>query len=422
MTEEKTYCDIAWELLDDAREIDWTIWNTEADELTRNVADVMSCVFHLSCTASALLDLRRMREGGHEMCFEDYAMDRRLLGHLEMLKGKVRRMQSVIEDYAESLVDATPQDDEMWLGKILNPCGEDETIRKVGHFAREFCLARRDMFMALLPLFKHYRKIMVEAMRLFYGETADFVSLWKKEYEEWLLQYRPSIERKLKNGLYKSSLYGKTILPLLSMIPSRENWGEALGLKMQQIREDDIYKFIDNDEFHEVGLPIELTERLLTETLNSITLSMHTAELEELSYDRQMKTFYRHIAEINILKEKIALPTVPVRNNQQREDNNYLMESEENDELSAYPAMALLERLVRIAIKEKKKPKYILMPVRAAREAGVSIPITDVKSMNGHFGTELTRQNWSQWVNGTAKSGYDPKELNPMKSQFLKLA
>lgn len=424
MDHEKEYCNKAWELLEDARETEWSIWDRDADELIYNVSDVMSCVFHLSQTASTLLDMRRMRDEGHEMCFEDYAMDYRLLEHLEMLMGKVRYMQSIIEKYTKRLVDESPKDEEIQLGDILASCDKDEALDEVCRTARGFCVARRNVYQALLPLFMQYRKILVETVRLFRNERADFVSLWKAEYEAWLEQHRQDIERRLKNGLYKSSIYGKTILPLPYMFPSRENWGEALCAKMQQIRVSDIFRFIDNCDFYEVDHPIQLTEPLLTMTLDYITKWVSTANLDELSYGKRMEMLFLHIAEINILKEKMEAPYVAVKDSELKQEEGSAVDngnSDGDDEQPVYPAMPLLERLVKAAIQEGKKPKYILMPVRAAREAGVSIPINDVKSMNKHFGTSLTKQNWSQWVNGTARCGYDSKEMNPLITQFRKL-
>ncbi|MBR0047468.1 MAG: hypothetical protein IJP75_11430 [Bacteroidaceae bacterium] len=416
MNQDRTYSNKARELLEDARQIDWTAWENDSEGLARDVSAVMLFISHLSRLDAQLLNLYRLKKEMQEMSFEDYVMDKQIVDCLKMMRRRWGKIQNIILTYTNRQSDDITQDDEFTLGEELDPCGYDHLVKSANKSLQNFCKERLHTFIALEPLLRHYRAIAMDSMIRMVEEGREFASLCKKQYEEWLRQNRPSIERRLKNGLYKSSLYGKTIIPLQSTPPGREHWGEALGLKMQQIREDSIYSFIDDDAFHEVGRPIKLTSRLLITALNSIKRCSPSNAEENVSYEKQMKVFYGHIAEINILKEKIAFSTSSIS-----ENIGYPMNTEENDEQSVYPAMTLLERLVRVAIKEKKRPKYILMPVRAAREAGVPIPINDVKGMNKHFGTELTRQNWSQWVNGTAQSSYDPKEMDPMISQFKKL-
>lgn len=305
MTEEKEYSEIALKLLKDVRETDWQVWDRDAEELARDVSAMISFISHLSHMVSTIMELYHMRRNGHEMSLKDYTIDRGLLEHLKQLRSRCGRIRNIIETYTNSFVDETIQDHEVRLWHDIAPCGYDAVIRQTGHSVQEFCKARRDIYIALLPLMLKFRRIVAYSMLLIVRERQDFVSMWLEEYEDWLLLHRPSVERRLKNGLYKDNVFGKTILPLQSMIPNRDNWGEALGLKMQQIRMDKTFCFIDSDEFHEVGRPIVLTSRMHAIAMKHIAQSMSIDDMDYSSYDEQMRIFYRHISEINILKEKI---------------------------------------------------------------------------------------------------------------------
>jgi hypothetical protein len=94
---------------------------------------------------------------------------------------------------------------------------------------------------------------------------------------------------------------------------------------------------------------------------------------------------------------------------------------EEESEEQLYPALRLLCPLVRKAVNEKRSAKYILMPQRAAMEAEVMLPPMDAEWYNRRFGTHLNKMNLSNWLNGTGKSDYDPKELEPMVTRFIAL-
>jgi hypothetical protein len=94
---------------------------------------------------------------------------------------------------------------------------------------------------------------------------------------------------------------------------------------------------------------------------------------------------------------------------------------EEESEEQLYPALRLLCSLVREAVNEKRSAKYILMPQRAAMEAEVMLPPMDAAWYNRRFGTHLNKMNLSNWLNGTGKSDYDPKELEPMVTRFMAL-
>ena len=91
------------------------------------------------------------------------------------------------------------------------------------------------------------------------------------------------------------------------------------------------------------------------------------------------------------------------------------------DEEKLYPALGLLCQLIKEAVDSGKQAKYILMPQRAAMEAEVMLPKMDAEWYNHRFGTHLNKMNLSNWLNGTGKSDYDPKELEPLVTRFMAL-
>ncbi len=425
MNQDREYSNMARRLLKKAYQIDWSVWDSESEELTRDVSAAVSFVFHLSCLDTQLLELHRVKMGMQEMRFEDYVMDQQIVDYLKMLRRRWGRFQNIILTYTNRMSNDSAKDDELKLVESLDSCGDEQVVKDAGKFVQDFCRARLLAYGAFQQLLQHYRGIAMDSMIHIVREGKEFALLCKRKYESWLQQNRPSIERRLKNGLYKSSMYGKTIIPLQSTPPSREHWGEALAFKMQQIRADNIYSFIDDDEFHEVGVPIKLTGKLLIKALSSIKQCVPSDSVGSFSYDKQMEVFYGHIAEINILKEKISLSCVPAGQDALKDEEMSAlgMTKGKHDVRAVYPAMPLLEYLVRDAIEKKKKPKYILLPVRAAMDAGVLIPIHNVKDMNEHFkddlkGAMLTKQCWSLWVDGVNRLEYDSRELNPIKHKF----
>ena len=73
--------------------------------------------------------------------------------------------------------------------------------------------------------------------------------------------------------------------------------------------------------------------------------------------------------------------------------------------------LKLLDSLVGKAIKEKKTPKYILLPIRAAKDAEVLPTYVDRNWVNAQYNLSLSPMNWSTWVNDE-KANYDLRELN----------
>lgn len=83
------------------------------------------------------------------------------------------------------------------------------------------------------------------------------------------------------------------------------------------------------------------------------------------------------------------------------------------------PVLEELDKLVRDAIANNKSPKYILLPIRAAKEAEV-LPMADLAWVNSRYDLKLNSQNWSDWIN-KKDAKYDNRELNSLITRFQKL-
>jgi hypothetical protein len=92
---------------------------------------------------------------------------------------------------------------------------------------------------------------------------------------------------------------------------------------------------------------------------------------------------------------------------------------EKTESTAASAVLVLLDKLVLDAIKDGKSPKYILLPVRAAKDADV-LPLADLKWMNERYNLNLSPMNWSTWVN-KEDAGYDSRELLPLVNRFRAL-
>ena len=105
--------------------------------------------------------------------------------------------------------------------------------------------------------------------------------------------------------------------------------------------------------------------------------------------------------------------------------HNYYSEKEKQegytDEEVSYPALGLLCQLVKEAVEAGKLAKYILMPQRAAMEAGVMLPPIDADWYNSRFGTTIRKQDISRWIKGTGNAEYDPHDITPIVERFRTL-
>lgn len=88
------------------------------------------------------------------------------------------------------------------------------------------------------------------------------------------------------------------------------------------------------------------------------------------------------------------------------------------NEEELYPALGLLCRLVKEAVKAEKTAKYILLPQKAAMKAGVMLPQIDAKWYNNQFGTKLNKMDISRWINGAGNCEYISHEINPVIERF----
>lgn len=84
------------------------------------------------------------------------------------------------------------------------------------------------------------------------------------------------------------------------------------------------------------------------------------------------------------------------------------------------PAIEYLDREVRSRIDNGADAKYVLLPVKAAIEAGVPLPYNNVAKFNERYGCSISKSTWSRWINGTDGCGYMDQELNALASRFMR--
>lgn len=99
-------------------------------------------------------------------------------------------------------------------------------------------------------------------------------------------------------------------------------------------------------------------------------------------------------------------------------ENNYGQgNSQTTDTESA--VLKLLDELVQDAIRQEKSPKYILLPVRAAKDADM-LPMANLDWVNERYGLKLSNVNYSDWVS-KENANYDNRELPPLVERFRAL-
>lgn len=97
---------------------------------------------------------------------------------------------------------------------------------------------------------------------------------------------------------------------------------------------------------------------------------------------------------------------------------NYRDENMSNMKLD--PVLQLLDMLVNDAVTlHPKSPKFILLPMRAAKDAGV-LPMADLAWMNQRYNLKLSPVNWSDWV-ANENANYGNSELPPLVERFRAL-
>ena len=93
--------------------------------------------------------------------------------------------------------------------------------------------------------------------------------------------------------------------------------------------------------------------------------------------------------------------------------------SQDSSHTPSDPVLEELDKLVRDAIANGKSPKYILLPIRAAKEAEV-LPMADIEWVNNRYDLKLNPTNWCTWIN-KEDAKYDSRELNSLIERFRKL-
>ena len=91
---------------------------------------------------------------------------------------------------------------------------------------------------------------------------------------------------------------------------------------------------------------------------------------------------------------------------------------EQGEDEPRSPALDLLRQMVREV--GDGKPKLVLMPYKAALSIG-ALPLWDYATFNRYMGTELKRNSYSHWVNGTQGYEYTDEEIDPYVVRFKAL-
>ena len=122
-----------------------------------------------------------------------------------------------------------------------------------------------------------------------------------KGYQDYWQMFRKVLSDRLLTGLYREDTFGEKILSM-GKKPDPEHWGRALELKLAKLKEDPTFSFMES--FHRADKMFELTvpPNLPDVVRNRIGMSIHNGEIDDISFDHNIHVFYRHMAEINILK------------------------------------------------------------------------------------------------------------------------
>ncbi|MBO4673248.1 MAG: hypothetical protein J5616_02745 [Bacteroidaceae bacterium] len=360
----------------------------------RDVRRLLQYAYDMNHVIAVLQELRDMRENGHEMCLEDSVYGIMIMNHLKILKEKAMKVWIALHEVTKN--------------------NENPFYVEVGitHQMKELDLSS-EIEQYLTSIWMIYEKMMewiesctktIDSLILFFTQDCEiYRQFFINGYQDYWKTYRQKLSDRLLTELYREDMFGEKILSI-GKKPTPEHWGRALELKLAKLKEDPTYSFMEL--FHRADKMFELTvpPNLPNVVINRIGFSMGNGEIEDLSFDRNIRVFYRHMAEINILKSKITGEIITTTNGFAINDS----------------VLNLLDELVKTAIKaHPKSRKHILMPVRAGKEAEM-LPMVDLSWVNTRYNLHLTPMNWSTWVN-KQNANYDARELNPLISRFQAL-
>lgn len=99
---------------------------------------------------------------------------------------------------------------------------------------------------------------------------------------------------------------------------------------------------------------------------------------------------------------------------------HYGNDTDDGKEEIPLTALSMLDNEVRSRLDGGAEPKHILLPVKAAMEASIALPFSNVAEFNERYGCNIKPNVWSRWIKGSENYEYDSRELNPYISIFSK--
>lgn len=257
---------------------------------------VLQYACDLEHVISVLQELRNMRENGHDMCLEDSVYGISVMNQVKCLSKKAKQLW--IEMNKSKRDDFNPFFKEMGLADLLKDLDLSSSMEQYVTGAWMIY----DKVMAWLP---SCTKAFDEAAIFFSRDEGIYTKLFMDGYKDYWFMNKEGFSEAILDGLYKKETFGEKILSY-GQQPRPEDWGRALELKLSKLKEDSTFSFIER--FHRANSLFKLTDppNLPDVVRNRITMSFNSGLVDDDSYDRMIQQFYRHVTEINILKQKMS--------------------------------------------------------------------------------------------------------------------
>lgn len=308
----------------------------------QKVRMLLQYAYDMNHIITTLQELQGMRENGHEMCLEDSVYGIMIMNQLKMQKEKAMNLWKALHEVKNN--DENPFIDEMLIrGQMKEPDLSSEI--------EQYLTSIWMIYDKIMSWIESCTKTMVSLILFFTQDCEIYRQFFIKGYQDYWQMYRKVLSDRLLTELYRKDTFGEKILSM-GKKPDLEHWGKALELKLAKLKEDPTFSFME--KFHRADKMFELTvpSNLPDIVRNRIGMSMHKGEIDDLSFDRNIHVFYRHMAEINILKMKME------------DDNNLSMDTslpeKDKKSLAHFPAcrnytqgVAILEHLKEKGFVEK---------------------------------------------------------------------
>lgn len=352
----------------------------------REVGKLLQYAYELNHIISVLEELRNIRVKGHEMCLEDSVYGIMIMNHITTQRENAMKLwmeMRNVKDHDENLFHVE-------MG-ITHQMREPDLSSEIEQYVTSIWMIHEKMMTWIESCTKT-----MDGLILFFTQDCEiYRQFFINGYQDYWLMYRKELSDRLQTELYREDMFGEKILSM-GKKPSPEHWGRALELKLKKLKADPTFSFMES--FHRADKMFELTEpkNLPDIVRNRIGMSMRDGEIDDLSFDRMIHVFYRHVAEINILKRKMG---------DNKENANAFL-----------PYTNLLRQMID-PLRESGDWKAILCPYRAAVIEGV-LPKWPHKTFVSLMDIKVPSSSYSEWMN-TGK--YSIEELEPYSGEFQRL-